>query len=161
RFRGDALLLVGDAGVGKTALLEVAARRANSVGVGVSRAAGAEFEAEVSFAALHQVLLPLLDGLAELRPSYRDALSVALGLGDGRPPNQLVVSGAALELVVRAGRKQPLLVVLDDVFWMDRPSRDVLGFVARRLAGSRVSLVAALRKPAACGLPELRVGPLE
>ena len=144
-LRGEALVVVGDAGVGKTALLDVAARRAVSLGVSVVRAAGAEFEAEISFSALHQLLLPLLDGIEELRPLYRDALLVALGLGEGRPPDRLVVAGAALELVRRAGQEQPLLIVLDDVFWMDRPSAEVLGFVARRLAGSHVGLLAALR----------------
>ena len=144
-LNGEALLLIGDAGVGKTALLDVAARRAISLGVSVVRAAGAEFEADISFSALHQSLLPLLNGIEELRPLYRDALSVALGLGEGRPPDRLVVSGAALELVRRAGQEQPLLIVLDDVFWMDRSSADVLGFVARRLAGSHVGFLAALR----------------
>ena len=145
-------MLVGDAGVGKTALLDVAARRAGSLGVNVVRAAGAEFEAEISFSALHQSLLPLLDGIEELRPLYRDALSVALGLGEGRPPDRLVVSGAALELVRRAGEEQPLLIVLDDVFWMDRPSAEVLGFVARRLAGSHVGLLGRARRTAIRGL---------
>ena len=144
-LNGEALLLIGDAGVGKTALLDVTARRAISLGVSVVRAAGAEFEADISFSALHQALLPLLDGIEGLRPLYRDALSVALGLGEGRPPDRLVVSGAALELVRRAGQEQPLLIVLDDVFWMDRSSADVLGFVARRLDGSHVGFLAALR----------------
>ena len=98
-LRGEALVMVGDAGVGKTALLDVAARRAVELGVSVVRAAGAEFEAEICFSALHQLVLPLLDGIEELRPRYRDALLVALGLGDDRPPDRLVVSGAALELV--------------------------------------------------------------
>ena len=111
-------MLVGDAGVGKTALLDVAARHATSLGVSVVRAAGGEFEAEISFSALHQLLLPLLDGIEELRPLYRDALSVALGLGEGRPPDRLVVSGAALELVRRAGRGAAAA---------DRAGRHVLG----------------------------------
>ena len=144
-LNGEPLLLIGDAGVGKTALLDVAARRATSLGVSVVRAAGAEFEADIGFSALHQALLPLLSGIEGLRPLYRDALSVALGLGEGRPPDRLVVSGAALELVRRAGQEQPLLIVLDDAFWMDRSSADVLGFVARRLDGSHVGFLAALR----------------
>ena len=163
---GEALVLVGDAGVGKTALLDVAARHAGSLGVGVIRAAGAEFEAEISFAALHQSLLPLLNGLEELRPSYRDALAVALGLGEGRAPDRLVVAGAALELVRRAGEEQPLVIVLDDVFWVDRPSAEVLGFVARRLAGSHVGLLAALRDATGTvfegsDLPKYRLEPLD
>jgi DNA-binding CsgD family transcriptional regulator len=158
---GEALVLVGDAGVGKTALLDVAVHPAGSLGFNVVRATGAEFEAHISFAALHQALLPLLDGIEELRPLYRDALSVALVLDEGRAPDPLVVSGATLELVRRAGRKRPLLIVLDDVFWMDRASMDVLLFVARRLAGSHVGLLAALRDSVGCGLPQYRLEPLD
>ncbi len=159
---GEALLLIGDAGVGKTALLDVAARRAVSLGVNVVRAAGAEFEADIGFSALHQALVPLLNGLEELRPLHREALSVALGLGEGRPPDRLVVGGAALELVRRAGQEQPLLIVLDDVLWMDRPSADVLGFVARRLAGSHVGFLAALRVAIeGCALPRYQLEPLD
>ena len=161
-LNGEPLLLIGDAGVGKTALLDVAARRATSLGVSVVRAAGAEFEADISFSALHQALLPLLNGIEGLRPLYRDALSVALGLGEGRPPDRLVVSGAALELVRRAGQEQPLLIVLDDAFWMDRSSADVLGFVARRLAGSHVGFLAALRVAIeGCTLPRYQLEPLD
>ena len=161
-LNGEALLLIGDAGVGKTALLDVTARRAVALGVTVVRAAGAEFEAAISFAALHQALLPLLDGIEGLRPLYRDALSVALGLGEGRPPDRLVVSAAALELVRRAGQEQPLLIVLDDVFWIDRSSADVLGFVARRLVGSHVGFLAALRVAIeGCTLPRYQLEPLD
>ena len=134
---GEALVLVGDAGVGKTALLDVAARRAISLGVSVVRAAGGEFEAEISFSALHQLLLPLLDGIEELRPLYRDALSVALGLGEGRPPDRLVVSGAALELVRRAGRGAAAL---------DRAGRRVLARSPER-GGGGVRVSAPGRQP--------------
>jgi DNA-binding CsgD family transcriptional regulator len=162
---GEALVLVGDAGVGKTALLDVAVGRAVSLGFEVVRAIGAEFEAEISFSGLHQSLLPLLGGIEQLRPLYRDALWVALGISQGPPPDRLVVSGAALELVHRAGREQPLLIVLDDVFWLDRPSAEVLAFVARRLAGSRVGLLAALRNATGsvfdgAGLPQYQLEPL-
>ena len=161
-LNGEPLLLIGDAGVGKTALLDVAARRATWLGVSVVRAAGAEFEADIGFSALHQALLPLLSGIEGLRPLYREALSVALGLGEGRPPDRLVVSGAALELVRRAGEEQPLLIVLDDAFWMDRSSADVLGFVARRLDGSRVGFLAALRVAIeGCTLPRYQLEPLD
>ena len=142
---GEALVLVGDAGVGKTALLDVAARHAlRSASAWYAQPARSSKPTSAS-SALHQSLLPLLNGIEELRPLHRDALSVALGLGEGQAPDRLVVSGAALELVRRAGQEQPLLIVLDDVFWMDRPSAEVLGFVARRLAGSHVGLLAALR----------------
>jgi DNA-binding CsgD family transcriptional regulator len=162
---GEALVLVGDVGVGKTALLDVAAGRAISLGFEVVRVVGAEFEAEISFSALHQSLLPLRGGIEKLRPLYRDALSVALGIGEGRPPDRLVVSGAALDLVRRAGQEQPLLMVLDDVFWLDRPSAEALAFVARRLASSRVGVLAALRTAtgsvfAGAGLPQYQLEPL-
>src|SRR6187200_1503184 len=87
RLGGEALVLVGDAGVGKTALLDIAARRASSLGARVVRAAGAEFEADISFSALHLSLLPLLEGIDELSPLHREALSVALGLGEGQCPD--------------------------------------------------------------------------
>ena len=97
--RGGALLLSGDAGVGKTALLDVAALHAEGAGVRVVRAVGAEFEAEFSFSGLSLVLQPLLDGLSMLPPLYRQALSVALGLDVGAPADRLVVSNAVLALL--------------------------------------------------------------
>jgi hypothetical protein len=111
----------------------------------VVRAAGAEFEADLSFAALNQVLYPLLGGLEQLSALHRKALRLALGLSDGSPADQLVVSNAALALVVQAAAARPVLVIVDDLPWVDRASAVVLGFVARRLAGSRVGFLAAYR----------------
>lgn len=143
--QGGALLLSGDPGVGKTVLLDAAAAHASAVGTRVVRAAGAEFEADMSFAALNQVLYPLLGGLEELDAMHGWALRVALGLSDGSPADQLVVSNAALALLLQAAATRPVLVIVDDLPWVDRASAVVLGFVARRLAGSRVGFLAAYR----------------
>ncbi|MEV0117338.1 AAA family ATPase [Streptomyces sp. NPDC050844] len=142
---GGALLLSGEAGVGKTVLLDAAASYARGAGLRVVRAAGVEFESTVSFAGLHQILHPLLPGLGQLTGPYRGALSVALGLDDGPAPDQLLVSNAALALLVQAAAERPLLVIVDDLPWLDRASAVVLGFLARRLDAGRVGLLGAYR----------------
>jgi len=142
---GGALVLSGAPGVGKTVLLEAVADHSAVAGLRVLRAAGAEFEADVSFAGLNQVLHPLFDDIEDLSPPQRTALDVALGLGDGPPPDQLVVCNAGLSLLVKAASKEPLLVIVDDLQWVDRASALVLGFVARRLHGTRVGFLAAFR----------------
>ncbi len=159
RVDGGALLVTGEPGVGKTALLEAAADAAG-VDTRVIRAAGVEFEAETSFTGLNQVLLPLLGSLPQLEAVHRDALNVALGFAEGAPPRRLVVSNAALVLLRQAATLQPLLVILDDLPWLDRASAEVLSFVARRLAGSQVGLLGASRTGETdffdhAGLPEL------
>ncbi len=164
---GGALLLSGDPGVGKTALLDAAAEQAAAAGTQVVRAAGVEFEADVSFSGLNQALLPLQAEFEQLGAVQREALSVALGFGGGRPPaDRLIVSNAALALLREAAAARPLLLVVDDLPWLDRPSAAVLGFVARRLADSRVGFVAALRSDSEGffdrgGLPELELQPLD
>jgi DNA-binding CsgD family transcriptional regulator len=142
---GGALVLSGAPGVGKTVLLEAVAAHSADAGLRVLRAAGAEFEADLSFAGLNQVLHPLFDDIEDLSPPQRTALDVALGLGDGPAPDQLVVCNAGLSLLVKAASKEPLLVIVDDLQWVDRASALVLGFVARRLHGTRVGFLAAFR----------------
>ena len=142
---GGALVLSGAPGVGKTVLLEAVAAHSADAGLRVLRAAGAEFEADLSFAGLNQVLRPLFDDIEGLSPPQRTALDVALGLGDGPAPDQLVVCNAGLSLLVKAASKEPLLVIVDDLQWVDRASALVLGFVARRLHGTRVGFLAAFR----------------
>ena len=142
---GGALVLSGAPGVGKTVLLEAVAAHSADAGVRVLRAAGAEFEADLSFSGLNQVLHPLFDDIEDLSPRQRTALDVALGLGDGPAPDQLVVCNAGLSLLVKAASKEPLLVIVDDLQWVDRASALVLGFVARRLHGTRVGFLAAFR----------------
>lgn len=142
---GAALLLSGEPGVGKTVLLDAAERAASGAGSRVLRAAGVEFEGDVSFAGLNQLLFPLYADLGQLGAAHREALSVALGFGDGPPPDRLVVSSAALMLLRQAAAVRPLLVIVDDLPWLDPASAVVLGFTARRLAGSRVGFLAAYR----------------
>ncbi len=161
RVEGGALLVTGEPGVGKTALLSAAAQAARE-NTRVIRAAGVEFEAETSFSGLNQVLFPLLGSIPQLDAVHRDALNVALGFADGAPPSRLVVSNAALVLLRQAAAQQPVLVILDDLPWLDRASAGVLSFVARRLAGSPVGLLGASRTGEVdffdhAGLPELEV----
>jgi DNA-binding CsgD family transcriptional regulator len=163
---GGALLLSGEAGIGKTVLLDAAAAHAEAPGTRVLRAAGAEFEGEVSFAGLNQLLYPLLDQSQGLSAAYRRALAVALGVREGSSPDQLLLSNAVLALLTRApGTTGPVLVVVDDLPWLDRASAVILGVVARRLAGSRVGFLAASRSGEdgffdRGGLPVREVGPL-
>jgi DNA-binding CsgD family transcriptional regulator len=163
---GEALLILGEPGVGKTMLLDAAAEMASSAGVCVLRASGVEFEAGISFSGLNQTLIPLLADLPHLTGAHRDALNVALGFGEGPVPDRLVVSNATLALLHRAAAAQPILVVIDDLPWFDRASAEVLGFVARRLAGTRVGVLGASRTGEEsffdrAGLPELELRPLD
>ncbi|MER6945890.1 ATP-binding protein [Nonomuraea sp. NPDC000554] len=162
---GEALLLAGDPGVGKTSLLDQAAALAAGSGIRLLRATGSQFEADISYAALHQLLLPCLGEAPRLSPLLAGALNVALGLGEGAPPAQLLVASAVLALLQSAADQQPLLLVVDDLPWLDRASALVLGMVARRLTGLPVGLVAACRtgEPSFFdlgGLPVVYVNPL-
>ena len=166
RTDGGALLVTGEPGVGKTVLLNAAAEAASATGIRVLRAAGAEFEARTSFSGLNQLLLPLVGALPQLPAVHRDALNVALGFGVGTPPSRLVVSNAALVLLRQTATARPVLVLLDDLPWLDRASAGVLSFVARRLAGSQVGLLGASRTGEVhffdhAGLPELEVPRLD
>ena len=163
---GGALLLTGDPGVGKTALLDVAQRLAADAGAQVIRIVGAEFEADIAYAGLNQVLQPLADRIGTLTQAYHSALTVALGLGGGPPPDQLMVGNAVLALLHRAAAVRPLVMIIDDLGWLDKPSATVLAFVARRLAGSRIGFIGASRTDMAgsfehAGLPALDVVPLD
>ena len=164
--RGAALLLAGEPGAGKSALLDVAAEAATDSGFRVVRSNGVEFETRVAFAGLHQMFGELRSELDDLTPRYRDVLAVALGLTDGTPADQLVVCNAALELFRAAACDAPLIVIVDDVHWVDAESSAVLGFAARRLVGVRVGFLAAVRSGSesffdCVGLAEHEVGPLD
>ncbi|MEU0786673.1 AAA family ATPase [Streptomyces sp. NPDC006173] len=161
---GESAVLVvrGEPGIGKTALLEYAVGR--SVGFRTTRVTGIEPEIAFPFAGLHQLCAPLLGRLRELPGPQRDALSVAFGLREGKTPDRFLVGLAVLDLLVGATEDQPLACVVDDAQWLDDGSLQVLAFVARRLAAEPVALVFALqgteRDRELIGLPELVVGGL-
>ncbi len=142
--QGGALLLSGEPGVGKSALLDATEEMAARAGIRVLRTAGAQFE-DVRFSGLNHLLLPLRAELNRLDGTQQSALNVALGLSQGPTCDQLVVSNAALALLCQAAADRPLLLIVDDLQWVDQTSAAVLGFVARRLAGSRAGLLAAER----------------
>ena len=158
--RSGVLVLRGEPGVGKTALLEYAIESA--AGLRVARVAGVESEMELAFAALQQLCAPMLGTLAGLPDPQRDALGVAFGLKLGAAPDRFLVGLAALSLLSEVAEQQPLLCVIDDGQWLDRASAQALAFVARRLLAEPVALVFATREPVEeyRGLPELLVGGL-
>jgi DNA-binding CsgD family transcriptional regulator len=154
---GRSLVVRGDAGVGKTALLEYAANAAS--GLRVLHAAGVESEMELAFAALHQVCTPMLDRMDRLPGPQRDALAVAFGLRSGNPPDRFLVGLAVLSLLSELAEEGPLLCVVDDAQWLDRASAQVLGVVARRLLAEPVAVLFATRQAGTelRSLPELEV----
>ncbi|HJZ26002.1 MAG TPA: AAA family ATPase, partial [Streptosporangiaceae bacterium] len=154
-----ALVVRGDPGVGKTALLDYLATRAAAAGCRVARAAGVETEMTLAFAGLHQLCAPMLDDLPHLPPPQRDALRTAFGISAGPPPDRLLVGLTVLSLLCDVAGKRPLICVIDDAPWLDQASAQALGFVARRLAADPVGLVFAAREPgdALTGLPELQI----
>src|SRR3954470_2787376 len=153
------LVLRGEAGVGKTALLRHLASAAE--GCRVVYAAGVESEMELAFAGVHAVLAPMLGRLGHLPGPQRDALSTAFGLSAGPPPDRFLVGLAALSLLADSAEEQPLVCIVDDAQWLDRVSAQTLAFAARRLLAERVGLVFALRESGdehvLEGLPELMV----
>src|SRR5882724_6204760 len=158
--RSGVLVLRGEPGVGKTALLESAIESA--AGLRVARVAGVESEMELAFAALQQLCAPMLDRLKGLPDPQREAFGVAFGLNAGAAPNRFLVGLAALSLLTEVAEQQPLLCVIDDAQWLDQASAQALAFVARRLLAEPVALVFATREQSEelRGLPELLVGGL-
>ncbi|MFF3503304.1 AAA family ATPase [Streptomyces sp. NPDC003247] len=145
RHTGGALLLSGDPGVGKSTVLDAVATAAAHNGTRVLRAAGAEFEADIGYSALNQILLPLHGALDRLGTAGREAMTVALGFGAGPPPERLVVCNATLALLRSAAEDGPVLLIVDDLPWVDRASAAVFGFLARRISGERIRFLAASR----------------
>jgi DNA-binding CsgD family transcriptional regulator len=153
------LVIRGEAGIGKTALLRYVARQAS--GFRVAQVAGVEAEMELPFSGIHQLCAPVLDRLDALPQPQQNALNVALGLAPGDVPDRFLVGLAVLSLMSAAAEERPLLCLVEDAHWLDAASGLILGFVARRLQADSVVIVAAIREPSARhdfdGLPELRV----
>ncbi len=145
--RGDsrALVLKGDAGIGKTALLEYLVESASDLTV--VRAVGVESEMELAFATLHRLCGPMLDRLERIPSPQADALGVVFGLSAGAPPDRFLVGLAVLSLFSEVAEGRPLLCVVDDAQWVDEASAVTLAFVARRLVAEPVGIVFAAREP--------------
>ena len=164
--RGGALVVTGAPGIGKSVLLDAAAQEAGDARARVLRASGVEFEADIAFSGLNQLVLPLSQTARALGPRRGKALSAAFGFDDAAIVDRVAVADATVALVRRAAASQPLLLVVDDIMWLDRSSAFVLGFVARRLAESPAALIVASRPHEdsffdRAGLPELALGPLD
>jgi AAA ATPase domain len=163
RGQGGALVVHGEAGIGKTTLLDALVERCGE-GVTVLRARGAETEAELAFSALADLLHPVLDELETLPSPQAAALAGALALGPPVPGDRLAVCVAVLGVLRSAAKRRPVLAVLDDVQWADASSRECVAYVARRAGGS-LSVVLAARDPwyapERARLPELSVGPVD
>src|SRR4051794_4785989 len=157
--RGGVLVLRGEAGVGKTALLDYLAERAS--GCELARATGVQADMELAFSALQQTFASMLGPLERLPDPQREALAVAFGLRTGPAPDRFLVGLAVLGLLAEIAEARPVVCVVDDAQWLDRASAQTLAFVARRLLGESVALVFAVREPSEdqifAGLPELVV----
>src|SRR4051794_2093345 len=138
------LVVRGEAGIGKTALLRYAARHASGFRVG--QVTGVEAEMELPFAGIQQVCVPVLDHLEGLPQPQRDALNVALGLASGDAPERFLVGLAVLGLLSAAAEQRPLLCLVEDAQWLDAASGMILGFVARRLLAESVAMVVTARE---------------
>jgi AAA ATPase domain len=153
------LVLLGEAGVGKTALLEYIRDRAAECRI--ARAVGVESEMELAFAGLHQLCAPMFDRVERLPGPQRDALQVAFGLAEGDAPDRFLVALAVLSLFSEVAEERPLVCLVDDAHWLDRASAQALAFAARRLLAEPVALVFAVRElteeSELRGLPELPV----
>ncbi|MBV2357594.1 AAA family ATPase [Streptomyces sp. J2-1] len=164
--KGGALVVTGDAGIGKSALLDAVTRDAQADGVTVLWVGGVQFEADISYSGLNQLVFPLLPHLEFLAEDHQEALRVATGIGVGAAPDRLLVSTATLLLLRRVAETAPVLLVVDDAPWLDRSTAEVIGFVARRLIGSRIGLLATVRTDSdgyfeRGGLPEHVLDPLD
>ena len=160
--RSQVLVLRGEAGIGKTALLEYVLDRA--AGCRIGRAVGVESEIELAYAGLHQLCGPHLEMMDQLPGPQRDALGSAFGLRAGSPPDRFLVGLAVLTLLGLAAVDLPLICVVDDAQWLDQASLQTLEFVARRLQDAPVAILFAVRESegdeSLSGLPELELAGL-
>jgi hypothetical protein len=143
--QGQAVTIVGDPGIGKSALVGAAEESAGAAGYRVLTVLGIESEAQLPFAGLHQMLRPVLRDAGKLRPAHQDALLSAFGLGDRARPELFLVAQAALGLLAALGSDQPVAVLADDVHWLDPQSQEALGFIARGVARYPIVVIGAIR----------------
>ena len=157
------LVVRGEAGIGKTALLRYAARQAS--GLRITEVEGIQAEMELSFAGIHRLCAPMLGGLEVLAEPQQNALRVAWGMASGDTPDRFLVAVAVLNLLSATAEKRPLLCLVDDAQWLDAASVQALGFVARRLVAEPMAMIFSLREPittgALDGLPQLPVQGLD
>ena len=164
---GHALVITGEPGIGKSTLLDREVRHARETGLQVLRAEGSQQETDLAFAGLHQLLKPVLDRAESLPERQRDALLGAFGITAGpAEPGQLIIGIAVLSLLSGLAGTRPVLLVVDDAQWLDQDSLEVLGFVARRLKGERITMLSAVRSGArllayAHNHPVVDLGPLD
>jgi len=159
---GGALVLRGEPGVGKSRLLSEAAALARDQGFTVLSTTGVQFEAHLAFAGLHQVLRPVRSSMERLPEVQRAVLETAFGLREDPAPERFRIAMAALDLLGEVATEAPLLIVVDDIQWLDRPSFEALAFIARRVQSDPIVLLAAAREgyPSPfldVGLPEYRL----
>ena len=160
--RSRTLVLRGEAGVGKSALLAYVCDRATDWRV--LRARGVESEMELAYSGLHQLCAPLLDSLDRVPIPQRDALATVFGLHPGPPPDRFLVGLATLSLLAEVSEREPLICIVDDAQWLDQVSAQIIGFVARRLLAERIALLCAARTGhdgVLDGLPDLPVGGID
>ncbi len=162
--RSGALVVKGEAGIGKSALLEATIERAGDLRT--LRALGVESEVDIAFSGLHELLRPALASLAVLAESQANALRAALALGEDTSGDRLAVYGGTLSLLAAAAEDRPLLCVIDDAQWLDDESAAAITFAARRLDADGVAMLFGVREPeirsfSSPGLPELRLGALD
>ncbi|MEE6295871.1 ATP-binding protein [Georgenia wangjunii] len=161
--RSGSLVVRGEAGIGKTAVLEHARQTALASAFRVESSVGIESETQFAFAGLHQLCAPLLDRTGALPEPQQAALGVAFGLHGGAAPDRFLVGLAILHLMAEVAEEEPLLCLVDDAQWLDEASAQVLAFVARRVGAERLALVFGVRdsdagdRPPFTGLPELRL----
>jgi DNA-binding CsgD family transcriptional regulator len=163
---GGSLVLRGEPGIGKSALLTAAGGRAADRGMRVLRTAGVQSETRLPFAGLHQLLRPVLGEAGELPDAQRDALHAAFGLTDAAAPELFRIALAVLDLLAESAGRTPILAIAEDVHWLDRSTSDVLAFVARRVQSDPIVVLAASRDGSEsslvdAGLPELRLAELD
>jgi len=162
---GAAVLVTGQPGIGKTSLLDAVVREARSRSYRTLAVTGLESESQLPYAGLHQLLQPVLEASGKLPGPQRTALLTALGMRDGTPPDTFLVALATLNLIDEASDERPIVLVADDMQWLDAPTASVLTFIARRLESTHILLVIALpegyQSPVlSAHLPEIRVEPL-